>query len=106
MEKNKYVPLATLAVDGTRIKCSSFATRRRLKNLVSSEEYDSVLQKRKEVFNSGEILPKELLDKDDGNKYDWVVVGEGIYDRILYCLKTKQFRYETMGEFYENAVVD
>ena len=29
----------------------------------------------------------ELPDKDDGNKYDWVVVGEGKYDRIMYCPK-------------------
>ena len=106
MEKTKYEKLATLAVDGTRVECSSFAIRRRLKNLVSSEEYNSVLQKRKEVFKSKEILPTELPDKDDGNKYDWVVVGEGKYDRIMYCLKTKQFRFETMGEFYENTVVD
>lgn len=106
MEKTQYEKLATLSVDGTRTKCSSFATRRRLKELVFSEEYNSVLQKREEVYKSGEVLPVELSDKDDGNKYDWVAVGEGKYDRIMYCLKTKQFRYETMGEFYENAVVD
>ena len=106
MKKIKYEKLATLAVDGTRTECSSFAIRRRLKNLVSSEEYNSVLQKGKEALKSGDVLPTELLDKDDGNKYDWVVVGEGKYDRIMYCLKTKQFRYETMGEFYEDAVVD
>lgn len=98
--------LATVAVDGTRTKCSSFATRRRLKELVSSEEYNSVLQKREENYKSGDVLPKDLPDRDDGNKYDWVVVGEERYDRIMYCLKTKQFRYETMGEFYESAVVD
>lgn len=102
----KYEKLATLAADGTRTKCSSFATRRRLKNLVSSEEYDSVLQKKEEALKSKEVLLAELSDKDDGSKYDWVVVGEGKYDKIMYCLKTKQFRYETMGEFYENAVVD
>lgn len=106
MEKTKYEKLATLAADGTRTTCSSFATRRRLKNLVSSEEYNSVLQKREEALKSGDVLPAELPDKDDGNKYDWAVVGEGKYDRIMYCLKTEQFRYETMGEFYENAVVD
>ena len=54
----------------------------------------------------GEVLPEKLPDKDDGNKYDWVVVDEGKYNKIMYCLKTKQFRCETMGEFYENAVVD
>lgn len=106
MEKTEYGKLATLAADGTRTKCSSFATRRRLKNIVSSEEYNSVLQKRKEALISRNVLPTELSDKDDGNKYDWVVVGEDKYDRIMYCLKTKQFRYETMGEFYENAIVD
>ena len=106
MEKNKYEKLATLDANGTRTECSSFATRRRLKELVSSEEYDSVLQKRKEVSKSRKVLPAELSDKDDGNKYDWVVVDEGRYNKIMYCLKTKQFRWETMGEFYENAVVD
>ena len=106
MEKTKYEKLATLSVDGTRTECSSFAIRRKLKNLVSSEEYNSVLQKRKEAFKSGDFLPEKLPDRDDGNKYDWVVVGEGKYDRIMYCLKTKQFRHQTMGEFYENAVVD
>ena len=106
MEKIKYEKLATLAADGTRVECSSFAVRRRLKKLVSPEEYNSVLQKRKEAFKFGNILPAELPDKDDGNKYDWVVVGEGKYDKIMYCLKTKQFRHETMGEFYENTTVD
>lgn len=106
MEKTEYEKLATLAADGTRTKCSSFATRRRLEKLVSSEEYNSVLQKKEEALKSEKVLPTELSDKDDGNKYDWVVVGEGKYDRIMYCLKTKQFRYETFGEFYENAVVD
>ena len=106
MENTKYEKLATLAVDGTRTECSSFAIRRRLEKLVSSEEYNFVLQKRKEAFKYGDVLPTELPDKNDGNKYDWVVVGEGKYDRIMYCLKTKQFRYETIGEFYENAVVD
>ena len=106
MEKIKYEKLATLAADGTRTECSSFAIRRRLKNLVSSEEYDSVLHKRKEVLKFGEVLPEELPDKDDGNKYDWVVVDEGKYNKIMYCLKTKQFRHKTMGEFYEDLVVD
>ena len=106
MEKNRYEKLATLAADGTRIECSSFAIRRRLKKLVSSEEYNSVLQKEKEAVKSGKVLPAELPDKDDGNKYDWVVEDEGKYNKIMYCLKTKQFRHETMGEFYENAVVD
>jgi hypothetical protein len=106
MEKIKYEKLATLAADGTRVECSSFAIRRRLKKLVSPEEYNSVLQKRKEAFKFGNVLPAELPDKDDGNKYDWVVVGDGKYDKIMYCLKTKQFRHETMGEFYENLVVD
>lgn len=106
MEKTEYEKLATLAADGTRTTCSSFAIRRRLKKIVSSEEYNSVLQKRKEALKFGEVLPEELPDKDDGNKYDWVVVDEGKYNKIMYCLKTKQFRYETMGEFYENLVVD
>ena len=106
MEKIKYEKLATLAADGTRIKCSSFATRRRLKELVSSEKYDSVLLKRTFALKFKEVLPEQLPDRDDGNKYDWVVVGKGKYDRIMYCLKTKQFRYETIGEFYENATVD
>ena len=106
MEKIKYEKLATLADDGTRTECSSFTIRRRLKKLVPSEEYNSVLQKEKEAVKSGKVLPAELSDKDDGDKYDWVVVGEGKHDRIMYCLKTKQFRWETMGEFYENATVD
>ena len=106
MERTKYEKLATLSANDIRIECSSFAIRRRLKKLVSSEEYNSILQKGKEALKSGDVLPKELPDRDDGNKYDWVVVGEGKYDRIMYCLKTKQFRRETMGEFYENAVVD
>lgn len=106
MKKDKYEKLATLAADGTRTECNSFAIRRRLKRLVSSEEYDFVLEKREEALDSGEVLPTELPDKDDGNKYDWVVVGEGRYNRLMYCLKTKQFRYKTMGEFYENTVVD
>ena len=106
MEKIKYEKLATLAANGTRVECSSFAIRRRLKKLVSPEEYNSVLQKRKETFKFGNVLPAELPDKDDGNKYDWVVVGEGKYDKTMYCLKTKQFRHETMGEFYENTTVD
>lgn len=106
MEKIKYEKLATLAADGTRVECSSFAIRRRLKNLVSSEEYDSVLQKRKEVLKFGEVLPEELPDKDNGNKYDWVVIDEGKYNKIMYCLKTKQFRHKTMGEFYEDLIVD
>ena len=75
MEKTQYEKLATLAANGIRIECSSFAIRRRLKELVSSEEYNSVLQKRKEVLKFGEVLPEKLPDKDDGNKYDWVVVG-------------------------------
>lgn len=79
MEKIKYEKLATLTTGGTRTKCSSFAIRRRLKNLVSSEEYDFVLQKGKEVLKFGKVLSEELPDKDDGNKYDWVVVGEGKY---------------------------
>lgn len=106
MEKNKYEKLATLATNGKRVECSSFATRRRLKELVPSEEYNSVLLKRTFALKFKEVLPEQLPDRDDGDKYDWVVVGEGKYDRIMYCLKTKQFRYETMGEFYENAVVD
>lgn len=106
MEKIKYEKLATLAADGTRVECDSFAVRRRLKKLVSPEEYNSILQKREEAFKFGKVLPTGLPDKDDGDKYDWVVVGEGKDDKIMYCLKTKQFRYETMGEFYENTTVD
>jgi len=106
MEKTQYEKLATLTANGKRVECSSFAIRRRLKELVSSEKYNSVLQKRKEALKSGDVLPTELPDKDDGNKHDWVVVGEGKYDRIMYCLTTEQFRHETIGEFYENAVVD
>ena len=60
MEKIKYEKLATLAADGTRVECNSFAIRRLKISL--PEEYNSVLQKRKKPLNL-EISPANCLIK-------------------------------------------
>lgn len=95
--------LATLDVRGQRVSINSFAERRKLKDLVSKEEYEEVLKAR----NQTEIVSdSSLADEDNGEKYDWVSIGDTKYGRIMYCLKTKIFRSQTLGEFYENSTVD
>ena len=74
-----------------------------LKDLVSKEEYEEILKTR----NQTKIVSHDsLTDGDNGEKYDWVSIGDTKYGRTMYCLKTKIFRGHTLGEFYENTTVD
>ena len=105
-KKQEELYLASLTKSGIRVKSSSFDIRRRLRDLVDKEEYQKILQLGDVAIRNNHILSATLPDVDDGNKYDWVMVGEDKYSRLMYCLKTKGFRHLTMGEFYENATID
>lgn len=106
LEENITPPLATIAKDGTRVSIKSFAIRRRLRDLIPEDEYKTtliVLEKRRETRN---IYPEVYPQADNGELHDWVMCGDDKYGRVMYCLKTKEFRHLTMGEFYENSTVD
>lgn len=49
---------------------------------------------------------EDVEDIDNGEKYNWVMVGLDKYDRTMYCTKTKIRRSVTMGEFYGTSPVD
>ena len=49
---------------------------------------------------------KTIADIDDGNKYQWHVLGRDKYGRDMYCPKTQIKRTQTMGEFYGGGTVD
>lgn len=96
---------ATLDKYGNYVSTTSFAERRRLKDLVSKEEYAKIL---KEIRNKPDtdLLSADFADKENPGVYDWVVVGDDKYNKLMYCLKTGNIRSQTMGEFYENSIVD
>ncbi len=48
----------------------------------------------------------DIADIDNGEKYEWVQVGNTKYGRCMYCLKTGIKRGQTMGEFYGSGIVD
>lgn len=45
-------------------------------------------------------------DINNGEKYNWVMVGLEKYGRTMYCTKTHIRRTTTMGEFYGTSPVD
>lgn len=98
--------LATIAKDGTRVTIKSFAIRRRLRDLVSEDEYKTILKILEERRKTKNIYTETYPEADNGELHDWVMCGDNKYGRIMYCLKTKEFRHLTMGEFYENSTVD
>jgi hypothetical protein len=49
---------------------------------------------------------EDVEDIDNGEKYNWIMVGLDKYDRTMYCTKTKIRRSTTMGEFYGTSPVD
>ena len=107
--------------DGTRCSIHNFGSRKRY-TPASIEEYKAIKAIPVQKENA-------IPDADDGEKYEWVKVGSytkggqsweggaspeedgasysfGRFFCSMYCLKTKQRRGETMGEFYENSTVD
>lgn len=98
--------LATIAKDGTRVDIKSFAIRRRLRDLIPEDEYKVVLKILEERRKTKNIYLETYPEADNGELHDWVMCGDDKYSRAMYCLKTKEFRHLTMGEFYENSLVD
>lgn len=50
--------------------------------------------------------PYEDFKNLDRPKYQWRMVGDDKYSRYMYCENTKAKRSLTMGEFYQDNIVD
>lgn len=97
---------ATLLANETEVDSSAFGTRRRLKNLVSEEEHNKILKKLAIAYEEKSILNEVIAEINNPKLYDWVMIGNDKYGRKMYCLKTGKFRHLTMGEFYEDNIID
>lgn len=99
--------LASITSDNKRCKASSFEIRARIKNYVSPEEYKKIEESLKQAYKNKTVVDYEgFLDIDDGEKHEWYSIGDDKFRRVMYCKKTGIFRFQTMGEFYENTTVD
>lgn len=99
--------LACVQANGERCKASTFSQRKKLKNVVSEEKYQEVLELIQNLRNEKSIVSENDFDEiDNGEIHEWYSVGDDKYGRLMYCLKTGIVRHQTMGEFYENTTVD
>jgi hypothetical protein len=100
---NDLTPPATSGKDGgvmangKRCSIQSFADRK---------IYDPTPEELTRINKLPLLKENELPDFDDGSKYEWVQIGREKYGRFMYCLKTKQRRSQTFGEFYQSSPVD
>jgi hypothetical protein len=86
--------LSGIKENGERCKVEDFTSRKQYNGNIS------------EILKIPLTEIKNIPNINDGNIYEWYVVGSGKYGRLMYCPKTKILRGLTMGEFYENATVD
>ena len=75
-------------------------------NRVPSDSFTSRLKGEKPLNMPPIVLHQEIPDIDDGDKYEWVQIGDSKYGRNMLCNKTGIVRSQTMGEFYGNSTVD
>lgn len=101
-----YKILSGVAKDKRRVTTSSFEVRRRYKDEFIKEKWEKEIEPNIKSLKKRVIPYKEILDIDNGEIYEWYMLGSDKYGREMYCIKTHTFRTLTMGEFYENSIVD
>lgn len=105
--------LARVAWNGERISCGTFTESarvlpesRRVEGRPSVNFYipdDEYLRIGALPRVSHESLKGKL---DDGDTYERYQYGSDKYGRLMYCVKTKTVRSQTMAEFYGSSEVD
>ena len=86
--------------NGQRCSIHNFGSRKRIRKddpVLNGVDVDAMKCK---------ANPETMPDADNGDIHEWVEVGDSKYGRVMFCLKTKEFRHQTMGEFYGDSDVD
>jgi hypothetical protein len=93
---------ACIMWNGNICKSGEFTSRMKYKDS-KHKPSQSELDRIKQLYLTDLARIDEIENPD---VHEWYQIGDDKYGRTMYCHKTGIRRQQTMGEFYQNSVVD